>query len=419
MAGSFLRAAAKQVVDISSFLREAAGGNSIKYVAEAGKKHRVYIVPVEVEQEVDGVVQKVKTINAIMAKVHEGKDSSGKYYATACLEDIHIKTDDGIVVNDGTCPFCKRESDAWDVYNYRMEMEEATCILTGENRKKHLENCKTNFADERKAKKANNYLYMLVVKFKTTDNGDAVTGDNGLPVYELKVMRLSASRVEKIQKQLKNSGIEMVGQELIFDYPNEEDRRLVVSGSTVSPVFGDAQFVVKYPALLEQINRDVEQFDFDGVAEAFKELKGMSTSEASKIMEDSFEEWDKYQKAKLINPMAKYLEYANETPVNNPSLQIPTGPMVQTAATPIVPQVAGMVSGVPQVPVIPTGQINGQQIQMPHPTVGNANPQATPQVTPQVATPQVTPQVAVGGQGVATNANAIMGGANGNTGKVI
>lgn len=373
---SFLKSASKQVTDVRGFLRESAGGNSIKYIPEKGAKHIIYI-PYKTTMHVDpatGAETPVHEINAISGSVHEWTTADGKFKATVCLDGVVEKADDGTLINDGTCPFCDRISDAWDIYRYRKEMEEATCKLTGEQRKQHLEKTTRTFADERKAKEVRNYMYILVVKFRLNESGAPVMGSDGLPEYELKVMKLSASRVEKIQQQVLNSGSELPDSELIFEYPSVDDRRLLVSQSTTAPVFPNNRLVAKYPALMDKINEDVSKFDWDGIVKAFPEWNGM-TSEAAKATVDSmFEQWDAYQKELKQNPQAKYLEYVVEAPKTNPSI---AGEGIGVAgAIPVIPTVPGAdtasgVGAVPPVPTIPTA-----------PTMPGVAPAPTPSVDP-------------------------------------
>lgn len=358
---SFLKSASKQVTDVRNFLRDSAGGNSIKYAAEKGAKHIIYI-PFKSETVIDqttGAEVVKRSINAIQGNVHEWSTQDGKFKATVCLDGVVRKADDGTVINDGTCPFCERISDAWDIYRYRKELEEANCKLTGEQRKNHLEKTTRVFADERKAKEVRNYMYILVVKFRLNEAGNPVMGSDGLPEYELKVMKLSASRVEKIQQQVANSGSELPDSELIFEYPNVDDRRLLVSQSTTAPVFPNNRLVAKFPALMNKINEDVAKFEWDGIDKAFPEWAGMTSEAARTTVDSMFEQWDAYKKELTVNPQAKYLEYVVEAPKANPSLggegiganvagAIPVVPTIPTAA-PATPA-----AEVPPTPVIPT-----------------------------------------------------------------
>lgn len=399
MGASFVKKASKQVADVRAFLRDAAGGNSIKYAAEKGARHFIYI-PFKSQKVLDDDTQQevvTKSIIAIQGDIHEWTTSDGKFKATVCIKGVVENSEDGTAINDGSCPICDRIADAWNVYNYRKEKEEMSCQLTGDQRKNHLEKTYATFRDERKAKETRAYMYILVVKFRQTESGSPVMGSDGLPEYELKVMKLSASRVEKITQQVANSGAELEGAELIFEYPNVEDRRLLVSQSTTTPVFTAKMLTTMYPGLKDKINADVAKFEWDGIEKAFPEWSGMSTAEAKSIMDNSFEQWDKYQKELLANPQAKYLEYVLPSPSSNPALDvskdavapapvIPSAPVIPTAATapatagtgagePVqmpgqaVGQPASMVSGIPVPPILDPNAVFANGSATPTPTL--------------------------------------------------
>lgn len=395
---SFLKSASKQVADVRNFLRESAGGNGIKYAAEKGAKHIIYI-PYITETNIDpqtGAEVATRSICAISGKIHEWTTQDGKFKAVACLDGVVRKADDGTLINDGTCPFCNRIADAWDVCRYRKELEETNCKLTGEQRKNHLEKTSRMFIDERKAKEVRNYMYILVAKFRLNESGNPVAGTDGLPEYELKVMKLSASRVEKIQQQVANSGSELPDSELIFEYPNVDDRRLLVSQSTTAPVFPNNRLVAKFPALLNKINEDVSKFDWEGIDKAFPEWAGMTTEAAKSTVDAMFEQWDKYKKELLVNPQAKYLEYVVGAPKTNPNLSgdgitanvagsipvIPTIPGVTPVETPsaadapVVPSIP-----TPETPVVPT-----MQVATPAAATSTITPGVPP--TPTIPSPQ-------------------------------
>lgn len=359
MASSFLASASKRVTDVRGFLRDAAGGSSIKYVAGKGEKHLLYIPynSVTVTDE-DGEEKVVKELIALSGDVHEWQSPEGKFRATVCIKDVIRQNEDQtIMINDGSCPFCDRVSDAWDIYRYRKELEEANCKLVGEDRKKHLEKLTGTLADERKAKDARSYMYILVVKYRTDASGNVVMGQDKLPEYDLKVMRLSSSRIQKIQQQIANAGSDLAGSELIFEYPNSDDRRLVVSQSTTAPVFPNNMLVTKFPGLIQKINNDVAKFEWEGIEKSFPEWSGMSTAEAKKIMDEMFEKWDTYRQQVAINPNVKYMEYITDTPVTNPSLgsapqiSVPTAAIPGAVATPA--QNAGGTDA-PSIPAAPT-----------------------------------------------------------------
>lgn len=346
--GNFLKAASKQVSDVRAFLRASASGNSIKYVSEKGAKHVIYFpfVNQEVIDEESGQTVVVKNLCAISGDIHEWTTPDGKFKATACLKGVVVKGEDGELINDGTCPICDRISAGWDIYNYRKEQEESNCKLTGENRKTYLEKTFGTFRDERKAKEARPYMYVLAVKFRTSENGAEILGQDNLPEYELKVMKLSSSRVEKLQQQVSNCGAQFAGSEIIFEYPNTDDRRLLVSQSTTTPVFPNNMLTVKYPAVLNKINEDVCKFEWDGIDKSFPEWSGMSVAEAKSIMNSMFDKWDNYLVDKKTNAGAKYLEYVVEAPSAMPSLggaEIPSIPTMD-ANGPVVPNLGPLVA---------------------------------------------------------------------------
>lgn len=355
---SFLSNANKKVTDVRGFLRDAANGSSIKYIAEKGAKHTIYI-PYNNVQETDesGATSTHKEIIAISGAVHEWQSLDGHYKGTVCMKDVPRVTDDGTMLNDGSCPFCDRVDDAWAIYNYRKDEEDNKCKLSGEDRKKHLEKTFGTFADERKAKAARPYMYMLIVKFRVDATGNAVMGTDGLPEFDLKVMKLSSSRVEKIQQQLSNSGCELPGSELIFEYPATDDRRLQVSQSTTAPVFPDNMLTRKYPAVVNKINEQIVKFDWDKIVKSFPEWAGMTTAEAKNITDALFEKWDEYRNELKTRPDAKYMEYITNTPVTEPALGGFAAPVIPGAALPggaptAAPVIPGM-GAAPTAPVIP------------------------------------------------------------------
>lgn len=406
MASSFLSTASKKVTDVRGFLRDAAGSNSIKYVAEKGSKHLLYI-PYKTSTEIDesGAERTVKELEAISGAVHEWQSPDGKYKATVCMKDVVRYVDDEDkekgMLNDGSCPFCNRVTDAWDIYRYRKDLEDANCKLNGEERKKHMERAVGTFADERKAKDARTYMYILVVKFRQTSDDNLVMGQDGLPEYDLKVMKLSQSRVDKIQQQIANAGAELPGSELMFEYPNTDDRRLQISQSTTAPVFPNNMQTVKFPKLLNKINEDVRKFEWEGIEKSFPEWNGMSSMEAQKITDALFEQWDKYKKDLSINPGAKYMEYITAVPVTNPSLG--GGAAVPSAAIPsAVPSIPGVAPAVPNAapaaPVMPSMPTAAPQAPVaPAPAMPTAPTGAEAPAIPSVPDPNTVFGGAAGG----------------------
>lgn len=317
--GNFLAAAGKKTTDIKTFLRAAQSGNGIRYRAESGKKHFMYIpyITGSVADE-EGNAVEVNEIVALYGNVHDWTDNEDKYHAHVCLEGTVLEGENGEIINDGTCPICDRIKAAWEIYNYRYALEERTCGKTGTELAKHMEKIKGTLANERKSKEAKAYLYMLVALFKTNADNTPVIGQDGMPEYDLKIMKLSSSRVEKIQTQLENAGVEMTGCELIMDYPKNDDVRQVVGQSTTSPVFPNNKLTNKFPGLEDKIKADVDKFvesNWEGLAKAYPEWDDMSTKQAKMAMDKLYEKWDEYQTELETNKEAKYLEYdsSNDT----------------------------------------------------------------------------------------------------------
>lgn len=362
--------AKKPVGNVRSFLKSAASASSLKYIAEAGKKHYLMIPYQETATTDDngniimenGQPVLKKEIFAYSAKVHEWMDE-GKFRSCICLKGI-VKSDEaGNVINNGECPFCDRVGDSWDIYRYRKELEESTCKLTGETRDKHLETVFASLRNDLKCKSARDYIYILVAQFKY-ENNRLVLGSDNMPEYEIKIMRMSASRIEKLEEQLSNSNIEFAGSELLFAYPNNDDKRLVVSQSTVAPVFKNT-VMETYPELKDRIFTECEKFDWENsIEKAFSEWDGMTSETAENTVASMFIKWDDYKK-ELANPAtagtAKYLEYVIDSPATNPSLDgaVPEIPMAQPQLAGAIPMpnvpnmVMPNVPGVPNVPNIP------------------------------------------------------------------
>lgn len=344
---SFVSAAGRKVTDVREFLREASSTSTIRYTAEKGAKHLIYIPYVnvkDVDENGNEIVR--KQIIAISGNVHEWTSPDGKYRATVCMKDVVRKGEDGTMLNDGSCPFCERIKDAWDIYNYRKNLEEANCKLTGPEREKHMQKVLAVLADERKAKPARTYMYILVVKFKN-EGKNLVIGEDGLPEYELKVMKLSASRVEKIEQIVQNAGSQLPGCELLIEYPATDDKRLQVSQSTIALVFPDNMQTRKYPGLLNRIAEDVQKFTWEGIEKAFPEWEGMTVAEAKNIMNQLFEQWDRYKEELKVNPNARYLEYVTPGPTVNPALNAGTdvGAIPNIPLAPNVPDINQMFGG--------------------------------------------------------------------------
>ncbi len=397
---SFIKNAGKKMSDIRTFLRDSASGNSLKYSSEKNGKHQLYI-PFQVQQiqNEDGSVSEVKTIYGYTANVHEWK-VDGKFHSAICLDGVFSDIIDGKQDNDGTCPFCNRVQDGWDIVNYRKQLLEQTCTLpAGKDRDDHLLANKKEFLDERKASEAKPYMYMLVAQIKTADGVNPSIGQDGLPEFELKIMRNSTARSEKINETFEQSGIELEGNILAISYPNIDDRKALASQATFAALASNNNRAItsKYPALVQKIADEAAKFDWEGISKSFPEWKGMTTEQAKRETDSLFRQWDEYKTALESDPTARYLEYVVESPSTKPSLgneapavgSLPNG----------IPGVAPQVGIAPQVNVQPqvaaTPQVNVQ------PQV-NAQPQAAPSFDPNVA-PSLDPNAAFANIGAGAN----------------
>lgn len=322
---NFVSVGAKPVRNVKQFLRDAAD-NNIKYTPERNARHQLYIPYILTQNEAG---EEVKELVARAIGVHDIIPAPGKFEATICLDGIRM-TDESqrdangnpIVLNDGTCPFCGRVADAWEIRNHLKKKEEANCGKTGDDLVEYMKQVGSRLQQERKVKEAKYYIYLLVVKFKLQADGKTpVLGADGLPDYELKVAKWSSSRVEKIQETFDNSMIELEGGEVVFKYPDVDSAMQLASQNTASPLFGQAKFTEKYPALKEKIDADVAKWSWDDLAKSFREWKGYSVQAAKEKCDELFRAWDAYKSDLGTANEHEYLEdTANGPAVTNPVL---------------------------------------------------------------------------------------------------
>ena len=336
-----------RVGSIKQFVEASDNGNGLRYRGDVGVSHLVYFPYKKVKNDDDGTV--TKELIALQAGVHDWTTTDGKYHATICTNGKVLKDKDGTVLFDGTCPFCNRVSDAWEIYKYRMKYEEETCGLTGDALAIHLrgtedkkkQGISTEFNRERKVKEAKSFMYVLVALIETDNNLNPVIGQDGVPAYSLKVMRLSEGQVEKLTQALKATGDEsLCGMEFVFAYPaiDSGDRNTqlmqAMQQRTVNVRGEKAMVSVKFPEFANHVNEDARTFEWDGLERAFPEFTEISASSLKKTVEDMFTEWDKYaiekkeadEKRKNGEQVEEplYLEYAKSNTARNPALSTTT-----------------------------------------------------------------------------------------------
>lgn len=317
---------------MEDFVKNASNQNGIKYTAEKKTKHVIYVPYKETSVMTDAGPVTTKAMIGYTAKVHEWFGTDGKYRSTVCLDGIIQQDDKGNLINDGTCPICERISDSWEVYKHRIALASAnspTGVPSDADKRTIL--------DERKAKEAVPYIYMLVAQFKTSQNGDPIINDvTKLPDFDLKVMKLSASRSQKIEKAVTNTSGELLGAEVVFDYPDIDDRRQLVTQCVTSGVYQQSpkSIIGRFPKVVDEINRAVAAFSWEGIEKSFSEWKGMTTHEAQIVMDNQFKKFDDWKKLLAVDPNAQYLEYSGTTTATStPALSVPNADTVFSEMT--------------------------------------------------------------------------------------
>lgn len=315
MANSFIKAAMRPVTSVKSFLRESAD-NSIKYKPESGKKHLIY-VPYTEDPETHE-----KSIIAISGAVHSLTPGPNKYEAFICQNGMMMQDENGTITNDGSCPFCNRLGSSWDIYKFKMERAKQRLVAQGYSGAELDEQMKLQsraFNGEREVKEADPYIYLLIAQYKLGEMDRVEIGADGLPVFELKVMKLSDKAIAKIQETFENSNIEFEGSEVAFKYKAEENRMLVAGSRTVSPIL-QGRYIDKYPMLLNAINAAVSKWTWEGIDKAFREWTPCTTAMATAKCDEIFRSWDAYQK----DPSVGFLESGAGMNVTQPALEAKT-----------------------------------------------------------------------------------------------
>lgn len=393
----FLVAGARRVTDSRQMLRELATVNNLRYRSESGAKHHLYIpaieqvvtndgVPVVETDEAGNVVYEINpTTNqpkvdsngnpipkykkkvvtcAVICDIHEWTSSDGKYRATLCTKGLAPKNDKGELLGDGTCPFCDRRRDALDICYYRINLEKDALRKQGvseENIEGKIKTISKPYYEQLKVRESKRYEYLLVAQFRTAskDGRQPILGSDGLPEFDLKIQKLSLSRLEKYFTVAENSGFsDIANTELLIQYGDSSDRMLAVSKSVISVIMPQGGFIAQYPGLLEKINQAVSKINLeDALCKTYPECAMMTTEEARRETDELFEMWDKYKKELKTNPSASYMEYISAPVQSNPAIGsgIPT-PGVVIPGAPVMEDASNKSSTtnvIPQGPQIP------------------------------------------------------------------
>lgn len=325
MAYSFLHAAGRPVADVQTYLEENSS-SPLKFSPKSGEITRI-MFPFSSVYELDANGQQVltgKSLYAYNLKVHDLKSSATQYEMAPCLklDSPIIDQTTGAVINSGICPFCARQEDAEKIVDFRMGMEEKKLMaqgLTGKTLDDAKEKALSNFNSERKISYAKKKLYILVAKFILNSKMEPeIDTETGLPVYTLQVMRLSNSQLDDMQKAFNSTAmmckatgmtVEMAGGELIITYGTSTNQRNVVGEATFSATPPSSQLTASFPALMDAIQKDAAEFNWESIVNAYPEFKGMADSIAQTKADKLLKVWDRYQSELATNPNAVYAEY--------------------------------------------------------------------------------------------------------------
>ena len=390
---------ARKPMSLASFLKEASSiGSSIKYRAEKSKQHRMYIPRGQFQDFAeDGTPIMVTAPFAESHMVHEWK-LGDKFYSAECTKE-----------RLGTCPFCDRINDAWDIYNDRYAKAEAELKAKGmndaevqwqmrgeqdkEKRKQPnaFKGLSATFLDELKMKAIKPYMYLLVAQYELDAAGNPIT-EKGMPKFNLKVWRLPEGRAQKLFDIFATAGGTIEGNEITIQYKDLDDPAQLVGQSTPASVFPDYTFIKQFPGLQEKIEEEAAAFDMESIAKSFEELKELELASAKNLADLGFAKWDAYKAEKQVNAGAVYLEYstASATPNLNGGVQggttfaLPnmnagqpqTAPAMQ--APPVMPNVQTAPPVMPPQQAAPVVPPTTQQAAPVQPPVGQAA-QAAPQ----------------------------------------
>lgn len=307
---SFLKVK-RSIGDVQEFINEVnQEPRSLRYKSEPNATHRIYVPTKKTVVNIDGKDVVKDEIVAISVPIHRVTTVDGQYRGTYCTK--------GIVGEDGkmmSCPYCDAVNKAWEEVRYRIKYEDEHCTITDPNaRQKYLEDAHKKIYGSLKFNEPMQQVYLLIVQYKIEKNKAVLSEETGLPIFELKVMRLSTNRFESLNTNAVNAANESLGNaEFIIKYDGTEEAKHRKSVDTcVDP---RRRWVETTPELLKAINAEVEKFDMNHLASVFSELADVSEEEKRAIVDEQFANWDKFQLELKTNPNAVYLETQPGTPI--------------------------------------------------------------------------------------------------------
>jgi hypothetical protein len=234
---------------------------------------------------------------------------------------------DGITTADGeytgTCPICERIDDSWEIYNLLKARAEVECTLVGEARDKALKTASSELIKSRTAQNAEPRTYLPIVRFLTNEDPKTgrVTpqlGADGLPEFEIKIASYTKFSIEKFTKKLEEAElydddgnlVPLHGQEFRISYPDNSQAMVLVGQMSVTRLDDSKQYITKYPGVLDKINAEIAEFDFEAALDrTFPELKDVKPQTLTTKMNQAFLNFDTYKEELAVNPNAEYRQY--------------------------------------------------------------------------------------------------------------
>jgi hypothetical protein len=319
---NILSVTAKKVVDVATFIQENTSAGKLRYTTEADTTHRVYFPTRD-----DGEGHNIPYILA--APVHTWGEGSS-FSSCICLKGV--ASEDGVY--DGGCPVCDRLTDASDIVKYIKAEKEMTCGLTGDARKKFLEDLDKEVWKSRKVSYPRIKYYVALALLRCDKDGRALIDGDG-PKFSIHIAAWTEGFVKKLMDalELQDEAPTLGAREFKLKYPDYPDAMSRVGQCHVS--FVDDKKMVAKPGtpLFEAIAREMERFDFErAVSLARPEAQEKTPNELKRDMDVLFREWDDYKARLAVDPNAKYLEYAGNTAIAESSAS-PVTPAVGDVST--------------------------------------------------------------------------------------
>lgn len=309
---------ARKVVDVATFIKENASSSKLRYSTEANATHRLFF---PLYKDEDGNL--VPYVTAAM--VHSW-GSGNNYDSCICTKGIAVEGSEF----DGSCPVCERMQDATAIVNYVKAEKEEACTLSGEARKKFLEDLDKQMWQDRKVSSAKNKFYVALVLLKTDKDGKALVDGDG-PKFAIHIASWTETTMKKLLDALTMQDDEpfIGGREFKLKYGDYSDAMTRVGQVQVSVVDEKKALAREGTALHTEIMEAMADFDFNRSVELCRPEVKTQTPPALKIaMNALFREWDTYKADLAVNPNAKYLEYSTAgTPAGGGTPEAPTAPV--------------------------------------------------------------------------------------------